>query len=138
MPKGTSFSTGTRGVGAICTWEGVCPSSGVHTPDGSICIGNYDGTKWSHQLVKPCQKEIIEARKANGGTEPSRATKRTVNQVKRGKRKLKKLKAQISAAKAKVKALSKSASDGESDDDTDTNDKAGDSFGGKRSKKKTS
>jgi len=139
MPRGTTFSTGTRGVSAIYTREGECPNKGVHTTDGAIFIGNYDGSKWSSESVKPYHRQIMEARKGDGKTEPSRATKRTVSKVKRGKRQLKKLKAKISAAKAKVKAISRdeSASGDESENETDNNDMAGDSFGGKRSKRKS-
>ena len=138
MPKTVSFAQGTRNVSATYTREGTCPQSGVHTTDGSIFIGNYDGNKWISDTVKPYHKEIINARKEDGKSSgDSRATKRTISKVKRSKKKLKKLTSRISAAKAKVKALSQDKERSDDDKSTDTEgNKAGDSFGGKRSKRK--
>ena len=137
MPKIVSFASGTRSINATYTREGSCPDTGVHTSEGTIFIGNYDGSKWTSETVKPYHKEIINARKEDGKSGgDSRAAKRNINKVKRGKRKLKKLQAKISAAKARVKALTSQDNKETSDDDKSIDtDRAGDSFGGKRSKK---
>ena len=141
--KKVTFAPGTRGIAATYTWEGRCPNEGVHTPDGSIYIGNYDGNKWHSDAVRPYHSEITQAR-GKDGNQPTRNDKKRVNAIKRSKRKLKKLKSQISAAKLKVAAAKTGGADNGDcncdDDDADGGAQAGNEFGGKRAakKKKTS
>lgn len=141
--KTVSFAPGTRGVSAAHTRDGTCPTEGVYTSDGSLFIGNYSDNRWHSDSVKPFHKEILEARKKDGGSgnynssNKSRADKRRTNAVKRNKRKLKKMSSQMSAMKTTISKLTK---DGDGDDSDRESDKdhnhAGDSFGGKKAAKK--
>ena len=137
--KTVTFAPGTRGISATYTKKGKCPSSGVHTTDGSIYIGSYDKDKWQSESVKQYHQEIRDTRSKegskssnnDGGTGfPSRNQKRQVNAIKRNKRKLKNLEAKIAAAKQQLK---EDDDDGSSHSDDAGN--AGDAFGGKRKKK---
>ena len=133
--KKVTFAPGTRGVNATYTKEGSCPAQGLYMSDGSMFIGNYKSDKWNSDSVKPFHKEITTARGSEGKTY-SRSEKKRVNAVKRNKKKLKKLKSQISAAKTKVAAITKDNDEGNNDGDDDGDFNAGDSFGGKSSVKK--
>ena len=98
IPSGNAFG-GQRGVSATYTKKGPCPNSGVHTNDGSVFIGTYSKDQWTSDTVKPHWDEIKKARsesKGDGG-QPSRSGKRRINAIKREKKKLKKLKAQVAA-----------------------------------------
>ena len=123
-------------VSAAYTREGRCPNSGVHTPDGSIFIGSYDREKWQDETVKQYHHKIIEARDKGeaGYVKKSRSNKRKVNAIKRNKKQLEKLQAQIAAAKIQIKKVT-FGQDLASDIDT-PNNQAGNAFGGKNSKRK--
>ena len=132
--------TFARGVSATYTKRGPCPPSGVHAPDGSVFIGSYSKDQWQSDTVKPFHQEIQDARnpdgggnKGNGGGDriQSRSQKRRTNAIKRNKKKLKTLTAQISAAKTKLKKTGDDASDSSEEED---NNHAGNTFGGKRKK----
>ena len=123
-----------RNVSAAYTREGSCPSTGVHTSDGAIFIGNYDANRWKSEAVVPYHKEIIEARGKDKQPQ-SRNEKRRANAVKRSKSKLKKIKSQISKAKVKLASLTSRTKDDDEGGDSDTGSNAGDSFGGKKSMK---
>ena len=69
--KTVTFAPGTRGVSATYTRQGNFPNKGVHTPDGSIFIGLYQGNRWFSKSVKPYHDEINEARKNNPATQPN-------------------------------------------------------------------
>lgn len=125
-------------VSATYTKAGKCPTSGVHTSDGSIYIGNYDSDKWSSESVRKHHKEIFEARskdgggKGNGGDYQSRKLKRTVNAIKRKQKKLKSLNTELDAAKvAKAKVVGNGTERKSERSEAGTN--AGDEFGGRRS-----
>ena len=132
--KKVTFASGTRGVSALFTKDGYCPKEGVHTPSGSIFIGNYDSNKWHSESVKPYHKEIIDARSKDKSNQPSRSEKKRVNAVRRSKKKLKKLKKLISAAKVTIASTKRNdSSDDGSSDEEDNDSKAGNAFGGKNS-----
>ena len=142
-----SFAPGTRGISATYTKKGPCPDSRVFTSDGSVFIGSYDESKWKSESVRQYHKEILEARedtkgdKGNGGSrgggrgnggKKSQGDKRSINAIKRNKKKLKTLKEKISAIQSKIDDVG----DGKEDDGKDSpSDNARDAFGGKRSKK---
>ena len=138
IKKKVSFAPGTREVNATYVLEGTCPKNGVHTDDGSVFIGSYSRNQWASDLVRPYHGEIMEARSKNGGGKgsdegaSSRNKKRRANAVKRSKRKIRKLKAQLSAARTVSAGTCTGGEDCNSDDKS--SDNAGDSFGGKRSK----
>ena len=137
-----SFAPGTRGMSATYTRQGTCPTDGVHTKEGSIFIGNYDRNKWNHESVKPYHQEIIKARADHDGgpdkgRNNSKLRKRTINAIKSNRKKLKQLQSQIAAAKSSLKSASEAENDSQDDKAVEVdNDKAGNSFGGKNSKKK--
>lgn len=122
-------------VSATYTREGNCPDTGVFTNNGEIYIGNYGRDKWFSESVKPYHQQIRDARQDDPAKKGSTSgNKRQASQLNRKKKQLKKLKAKIAAAKQKVESLT-NTSDAESEP-VDTDDKAGDSFGGKNSRKK--
>ena len=130
---------GTRGVSATYTRKGPCPTSGVHTSDGEIFIGGYDKEQWQSEPVRQYHQEIIKARSNGGGNgkggdgnHQSRNQKRRANAIKRNRKKLKTLEAQIAAARTQLSSHNKSEA---KDDDANTGN-AGDAFGGKMSKAK--
>ena len=127
--------TRTSNVSATYTRDGQCPNTGVHTPDGSIFIGQYDGNKWRSDSVKPYHKQIMDARASgNHSDQTARSQKRWINAMKRNNKKLKSLESKISAAKVQLEeAKSNQVSFADDKDDKDYN--AGNSFGGKNSKK---
>ena len=134
-----SFAPRIRGVSATYTCKGPCPASGVHTPDGEIFIRGYDKEKWQSEPVRQYHQEIIKARSNGGGNgkdgdsgHQSRNQKRRANAIKRNKKKLKTLEAQIAAARTQLSIQSRSEA---KDDDANTGN-AGDAFGGKMSKAK--
>ena len=144
--KPAAFANRQAGVNAVYTREGTQPSTGVHTPDGSIFIGDYDLEKWRSDSVKPYQRQIINARAQEGGgrtDHPSRSDRRKTKAIKRSKSKIKKLKAQLKVSAARLEQTSASRGvrwaddvrrgDAESAGDLD---KAGNSFGGRNSKSK--
>ena len=115
--KGSSTS-----ISVVHTNIGPCPAKGVHTADGSLYIGKYDQEKWIHDSVVPYHKEIYQARKKskyNGGYK---------NNSK--KRQLDKINKKIKAAKVKLEKVT----GGNEKYLNKDKDKAGDSFGGKKSK----
>ena len=133
--KTVTFAPGTRGISATYTKKGPCPTTGVHTQDGSIYIGSYDKKKWQDESVRQYHQEIRDARsndnnKSSGTNHPSRNQKRQTNAIKPNKRKLKNLEAKIAAAKLQLK---EDGEDGTTESDDAGN--AGDAFGGKKSKK---
>ena len=131
--KGTT-PVDRRGINAIYTKDGSCPQTGVHTSDGKIFVGSYPREKWTSDSVKPYHAEITANRNSGEGGGTTRNQKRSVNAVKRQKRKLKALKQQIETVKASVAAISTTAETNE-EDASSTGNKAGDSFGGKNSKR---
>ena len=89
------------------TREGKCPTNGVHQQDGKLFIGSYSKEKWHSNEVKPYQKQILEARQAegrshrgSGGFHKSRKEKRRVQEIKWNKKKIKSLEASISELKS--------------------------------------
>ena len=127
--------TRTPNVSATYTRDGQCPNTGVHTPNGSIFIGQYDGNKWRSDSVKPYHKQIMDARASgNHGDQTARSQKRRINAIKRNNKKLKSLESKISAAKVQLEK-SKSNQVLLADDKDDKDYNAGNSFGGKNSKK---
>ena len=123
---------------AVYSRKGTAPDSGVHKPDGSIFIGGYDKEKWDSEAVQPHHKEIIEARTKNANKGQGKAYKSTnkkVSAVRRNKTNLTKLTKQLKVAMTKLEKISGSKRDeAESSETESANDKAGNSFGGKRSK----
>ena len=118
------------------TRDGNCSTQGVHTPNGFLFIGNYSGEEWNSYAVKQYHQEILKARtnsgKGNDSNVQSRSVKRRANAVKRNKKKLKKLKGQISAAKVHIFAIQ--ATRNENDDaKAESSTNAEDSFGERRS-----
>ena len=93
------------------------------------------------ELVKQHHKEILDARnnsddggrKSEGGSFGSRTQKRRTNAVKRNKKKLKTLEAQISAAGSNPQSAA-SAPHVTFADDADNNH-AGNAFGGRKAKR---
>lgn len=135
-PSGNNFGGG-RGVSATYTKSGPCPKKGVHTSDGSVFIGTYAKDQWLSESVKPHHDEIREARSQNnGGQIQSRSQKRNINAVKREKKKLKKLKAQVAATKKVIASGDVDVPDDATTSNTGKHDNAGDAFGGKRTKAK--
>ena len=135
-PSGNNFGGG-RGVSATYTKSGPCPKKGVHTSDGSVFIGTYGKDQWLSESVKPHHDEIREARSQNnGGQIQSRSQKRNINAVKREKKKLKKLKAQVAATKKVIASGDVDVADDATTSNTNKHDNAGDAFGGKRTKAK--
>ena len=135
-PSGNNFGGG-RGVSATYTKSGPCPKKGVHTSDGSVFIGTYAKDQWLSESVKPHHDEIREARSQNnGGQIQSRSQKRNINAVKREKKKLKKLKAQVAATKKVIASGDVDVADDATTSNTNKHDNAGDAFGGKRTKAK--
>ena len=137
--KPTTFGNRQAGINAVYTREGFAPSTGVHTSDGSIFIGNYDTNKWKSDSVKPYHKQILDARSQEGGgnnnSHPSRRDKRRTNALKRSKSKIKKLKTQLQISAAKLEKAGVTGADNDKEDEeVGDSDKAGDSFGGRRSK----
>ena len=102
-------------------------------------MGSYPREKWTSDSVKPYHAEITANHNSGEGGGTTRNQKRSVNAVKRQKRKLKALKQQIETVKASVAAISTTAETNEEDASSTGNDgvnnKAGDSFGGKNSKR---
>ena len=129
----TSFAPG-RNVSATYTRKGPCPTSGVHSADGSIFIGSYDRDKWQSAEVKKYHQEIFQARSQDegGSSQGSQGTKRRASAIKRNKKKLKNLKAKISAAQAKLQEHESGTKEQEAVPSTPKN--AGDAFGGKKAK----
>ena len=108
--KTVTFAPGTCGISATYTREGNCPTEGVHTSDGSIFIGNYSDGRWSSDTVRPHHKEILEARKQEGGgpsDNNSHKDKRYTSALKRNKRKWEKLNAQVSSMKTQIASPTK-------------------------------
>ena len=66
----------------------------------------------------------------------TRSSKRRVNAIKRNKNKLKKLNQKIAAAKTELESLTEDGEDKKVQFEDQVNQNAGDSFGGKKSKKK--
>lgn len=133
----SSFTPNVRSVDAVYTRGGTTPDNGVHTQDGSIYIGGYDNEKWLSDSVKPHHKEILEARqKGNDGRKggTSRNDRRRTSAVKRNKRKLTKLKAKLKIAQAKVKGMTENKEDSNNSETEEKGDRAGDSFGGEKSR----
>ena len=126
--------TRTSNVSATYTRDGQCPNTGVHTPNGPV-IGQYDGNKWRSDSFKPYHKQIMDTRASgNHGDQTARSQKRRINAIKRNNKKLKSLESKISAAKVQLeKSKSNQVSLANDKDDKDYN--AGNSFGGKNSKK---
>ena len=136
IPSGNAFG-GQRGVSATYTKKGPCPNSGVHTNDGSVFIGTYSKDQWTSDAVKPHWDEIKKARleSKGDGSQPSRSGKRRINAIKREKKKLKKLKAQVAAIQQTTASNDDEATDADTDNDNPDNN-AGNAFGGKRTKAK--
>ena len=136
IPSGNAFG-GQRGVSATYTKKGPCPSSGVHTNDGSVFIGTYSKDQWTSDAVKPHWDEIKKARSESkgDGSQPSRSGKRRINAIKREKKKLKKLKAQVAAIQQTTASDDDEATDANTNNDKPNNN-AGNAFGGKRTKAK--
>ena len=89
------------------------------------------------ELGKPHHDEIQDARSQNnGGQIQSRSQKRNINSVKREKKKLKKLKAQVAATKKVIASGNVDVADDATASNADKHDNAGDAFGGKRTKAK--
>ena len=141
----TNFAA-SRSISATYSRKGPIPTNGVRQNDGTIFIGSYGKAQWLSDSVKPHHAEIIKARidmsqNGGGGTAgPSRNQKRKVNAVRRAKKRLKTLNAQIAAAQAKLDTV-------ENADSTPANsnsgnsatvrfavdeNNAGDAFGGRR------
>ena len=100
-------------------------------------IGTYSKDQWLSESVKPHHDEIREARSQNnGGKIQSRSQKRNINAVKREKKKLKKLKAQVAATKKVIASGNVDVADDATISNTNKHDNAGDAFGGKRTKAK--
>ena len=108
----------------------TAPSTGVHADDGSIFTGYYPNF---NSLSKDEKRSIHEERERKGtnkgkkGKYPSRAVKQ-VETTKQLKTRLKKLHLKISALKRKT--------DDSSEDSDSIKDNAGESFGGRKEKKK--
>ena len=138
--KQSSFG---RTVAATYTRRGPCPSSGVYTSDGSIFIGKYDPSRWNSDSVRQHQKEILEARssstndggKSDGHNFSSRGQKRRTNAIKRNKKKLKALEAQISAAKSTLQSNEIFTPKTVHFADEPDRNHAGDAFGGRKAKR---
>jgi len=122
----TDMKGNDTAISALHTKLGPCPDTGVHKPDGSMYIGNYEGDKWSHESVQPRHKEILQARKKARSKRGSHQ-----NQLKNQRRKLNKIPMEIKVARTKLEELTTKGSDND-------NTNAGDSFGGRGSKKQLS
>ena len=135
-----------RNISATYTRKGPCPTQGVHKQDGSIYIGSYSADQWRSDHVKPYHNEIVQAQSHDGGGSNdnnnskdgthTRSSKRRVNAIKRNKNKLKKLNQKIAAAKTELESLTEEGEDKKVQFEDQVNQNAGDSFGGKKSKKK--
>ena len=136
----------SRSISATYSRQGPVPTKGVRRDDGTIFIGSYGKAQWLSDSVKPHHDEIIKARtdmSRNGGSGaagPSRNQKRMINAVGRGKKRLKKINAQIAAAQAKLDTIqnANSASTNSNSGNSATvrfaadENHAGDAFGGRR------
>ena len=130
---------GDRNVSAAYTSSGSCPSTGAFTSDGSLFIGKYSPQQWNSDSVKRHWKEIRAARQQQDGNGQSQG-KRRISQLGRAKNKIKKMKTQMDADKARIAdseatiaSLTESKPSGAVPAKEAQN--AGDSFGGKNSRK---
>ena len=117
----TDMKGNSTSIAVVHTKLGPCPNTGVHKPDGSIFIGNYDDDKWTHETVQPYHKEILEARKKVRSNRNNYQS-----QLRNQRRKLNKIQMRIKAARIKLDALATKENDSQSAN-------AGDSFGGRSS-----
>ena len=140
-----SYTPGVQTVSAAYTHQGTCPKQSVHKPDGSVFIGNYPSNQLLSDSVKPHHIEILKACSKGAGGDSngngggwSRNGKCKANALKRGKREIKKLKAKLKISAAKLEEAGISL-DNEENDNADNKDdgqnKAGNAFGGKHSKR---
>ena len=145
LPKHVSFRSKVSEMGTNegHTREGPCPDDGVKTKDGQLFIGNYIGSKWHSDSVKPFHDDIRAAMiDEPAGPRISQNDKKGANQITRNKRKVSQLKAKISELQAKVDDAQPEdgtndagqADTGDSDDDQ-SDSQAGTAFGGKASMK---
>jgi len=143
--KKVTFASRMSQVNAVYTREGETPKSGIYTADGSIFIGIYDSNQWKSAEVKKHHKEILEARSQKGGgimvdlptmvdlpDFPKRQAQGKCN--KETVQKNKKLKAQLKVSATRLQEAGIEAD--EDNDDVESDSNAGNSFGGKNSKKK--
>ena len=158
----SSFFRGSpRGVSELrqdsqeYTRDGKCPTTGVHTSDGKLYIGNFIGPRWMDDDVRPHHDKIRAAQLKHGGHNP-RGTgggykgrnsgsnhfnfqkKKNQNLIWKNKQKVVKLQAQVAKLKG-VQAQKQQDNTGNTNqvvfaDPID--DQAGTAFGGKNSKKK--
>jgi len=136
----TSNGNPGRNVSATYTRKGPCPSTGVHTTQGEVFIGNYDNGKWKDPSVVPHHQEILQARLRDGGGKPrnddsTSGSKQAAKSVRRSQKKLKKLTKQIATVKAQLQELDSSSSKEKAvDGNAKADDNARNAFGGKNSK----
>ena len=99
---------------------------GIYMPDGSVWTGYY--SDWS-QISNDDKQVVFETRKKNKGKSPKQGRK--VSDV---GSKINDIKSQMADLKRTIAALSKTKGDDDGDESV-TPDNAGDSFGGRQSKK---
>ena len=103
---------------------------GVHMPDGSVWTGYY--SDWA-TMSSEDKQVVLDTRKKNKDKKHGKGDKsRNASDV--GTR-LKDIKSQMSELKRTIASLSKTKASGDADDDSEAPDNAGDSFGGRQSKK---
>jgi len=124
--QSTDMKGNSTAISVVHTKLGPCPNSGVHKPDGSMYIGNYDDVKWNHETVQPYHQEILQARK-----KVRNSRNNYQNQLRNQRRKLNKIQVKIKAARTKLDSLA-------SKDNDSQNTNAGDSFGGRSSMSRVS
>ena len=99
---------------------------GIYMPDGSVWTGYY--SDWS-QMSNEDKQTVLDTRKKNKGKSPKGRRTSEVGS------KLKDVKSQLAELKRTIASLSKVKTPSDDGSESDTPDNAGDSFGGRQSKK---
>ena len=120
-------------TGMNYTREGTCPTHGVFTAEGKMFVGNYPASRWLDDDVKEYHAQIMDIRKKHSDKK-KKSVKKKASKGSKENKKYKKLTSRISELERSAAKQSKTNNQGTQEEATE--DEAGNSFGGRKAKKK--